>query len=274
MMLQVLLNPDEEYQRLSNYIAAPGRNLTDPATNTPLPTTLPREALPAAPNEWILERYGGLLERGLEDSVGKPAEVDTIPDVASLRKELEWYKKKSTDAQSDHHKANVESSSLRRELSWFKSKVDETQVSRESDAKKLADAQGEVEFLKKKLDETRAEAEALRVEVDALRRLNKARSESVASVSSAYGPPPQQPAAPAAGVRPPYPQTPYPSRPTPNPQQQQQYQGQGNPTPQPQGQAYPTPQQTPQPYPTPQPTPTQQTAQTAGYFRQQYKPST
>jgi len=205
MLIQVLLNPDEEYQRLTAFLQAPKRVVIDSATQRPVPTTaIPRSAFPAAPNEWVVKRYAGLLERALDSTAGRAEEIEEVPDIEGARKEIEYFKIKSTETQSETHKTQAELVSTRKELDWIKNKLSGTQSDEESARKRLAEKDGEIGWLKKRLEETQAELESSKNEVEGLRRLNSARSGSVSSVSSA-GAPPYPTGGGAPNVRPPYP---------------------------------------------------------------------
>ena len=235
MLIQVLLNPDEEYQRLTAFLQAPKRVVIDSATQRPVPTTsIPRSAFPVAPSDWVVKRYAGLLERALDSTAGRAEEIEEVPDIEAARKELSYFKKKSTETQSETHKTQAELVSTRKELDWIKTKLSGTQSEEESARKRLAEKDGEMEWLKKRLAETQAELDSSRNEVEGLRRLSSARSGSVSSVSSAGTPP--YPTGGGVGVRPPYPVSATPVSPL----------GPGTPAP----------------------------GQGAPYYRQQYRPST
>jgi len=234
MLIQVLLNPDEEYQRLIAFLQAPKRVVIDSATQRPVPTTsIPRSAFPAAPSDWVVKRYAGLLERALESTAGRAEEIEVVPDIEGARKELEYFKLKSTETQSESHKTQAELVSTRKELDWIRTKLSSTQSDEGSARKRLAEKDGEIEWLNKRLEETRAELDSAKNEAEGLRRLNSARSGSISSVSSAGTLP--YPTGEGAGVRPPYPVSPTPVSPL-----------SGTPAP----------------------------GQGAPYYRQQYRPST
>ncbi|RPA92370.1 hypothetical protein L873DRAFT_1831142 [Choiromyces venosus 120613-1] len=185
MLIQVLLNPDEEYKRITAFLQSPKRVVIDSATQRPIPTTsIPRSAFPATPNDWVVKRYSGLLEKALSSTVGRAEEIEEIPDIEGARKELEYFKQKSTDVQSETHKTQAELVSTRKELDWIKAKLTGVQSEEETARKRLAEKEGEVEWMKKELAEAQAELESSRNEVEGLRRLNVARSGSVSSVSS------------------------------------------------------------------------------------------
>ncbi|KAG0136143.1 hypothetical protein HOY82DRAFT_576578 [Tuber indicum] len=204
MLIQVLLNPDEEYQRLTAFLRAQNRVVIDSATQRPVPTTsIPRSALPAAPSDWVVKRYAGLLEKALNSTVGRAEEIEEVPDIEGTRKELAYFKKRSTETQSETHKTQAELVSTRKELDWIKTKLTGAQSEEESTRKRVAERDGEIEWLKKRLAETQAELDSSKNEVEGLRRLNSARSGSVSSVSSAGTPYPT--GGGAQGTRPPYP---------------------------------------------------------------------
>jgi len=105
ILIKILPNPDEEYQRLVALLKAPKRMAIDSAAQRPVQTTsIPRSAFPAAPNEWVVKRYSGLLERTLDSTAGRAEEIEGVPDIEGARKEPEYFKQESTERQSETHK--------------------------------------------------------------------------------------------------------------------------------------------------------------------------
>ncbi|PUU72336.1 hypothetical protein B9Z19DRAFT_1137947 [Tuber borchii] len=165
-------------------------------------TSIPRSAFPVTPSDWVVKRYTGLLERALDSTAGRAEEIEEVPDIEAARKELSYFKKKSTETQSETHKIQADLVSRRKELDWIKTKLSGTESEEESARKRLAEKDGEIEWRKKRLEETQFELDSSRNEVEGLRRLSSARSGSVSSVSSAGTPP--YPTGGGAGVKPPY----------------------------------------------------------------------
>ena len=96
MLIQVLLNPDEEYQRLTAFLRALKRAATDSATQRPVPaTSIPYLAFSAAPSDQVTKLYAGLLERALDSTAGRAEEIEEVPDIEAPPKELSYSKKNS-----------------------------------------------------------------------------------------------------------------------------------------------------------------------------------
>ena len=96
--------------------------------------------------------------------------IEEVQDIEGARKEIEYFKLKSTETQSETHKTQAELVSTRKELDWIKAKLSGTQ----SEARKhLAEKDGEIEWLKRRLTETQALDISIK-EAEGLRRLNSA----------------------------------------------------------------------------------------------------
>ena len=76
MLIKILPNPDEEYQRLTALLPVPKRMVFDSAAERPVQTiSIPHLASLAALNGWVINRYPGLLEKTLDSTASRAEEI-------------------------------------------------------------------------------------------------------------------------------------------------------------------------------------------------------
>lgn len=100
LLLNALLNPDAEHQRISKFISQSGRLILDDQ-GRPFPSGgFPRGALPAGPDSFVVKRYGGWVEEALA-STAKSAREEELAEDEGLRKEIEGLKKALFEQKSE-----------------------------------------------------------------------------------------------------------------------------------------------------------------------------
>ena len=64
----------------------------------------------------MVKRYAGLVVKSLNLTASRTEEIVEVPDTEGVRKELAYFKQKSTDMPSETHKARAESVTTRKYL--------------------------------------------------------------------------------------------------------------------------------------------------------------
>ena len=85
----------------------------------------------------MVKSYAGLLERALDSTAGRAEEIEEVSDIKRARKEIEYFKLKSTGTQPETHKIRAELVSMRRGLDWTKTKLSGMQSEEVSARKRL-----------------------------------------------------------------------------------------------------------------------------------------
>ncbi|CUS07028.1 unnamed protein product [Tuber aestivum] len=152
---------------LLNQMKNTNRAVIHSATKRPATTTsILSSPFPAAPKDRVVKRYAGHLERALESTAGRAEGIEEVPDIEGPRKELVYFRPKSTKTQLETRKIQAELDKEEAIGAEFKG----------SAHKRLAEENGELESRKKRGAEMQAELDSSRNKVKELRRLKSASS--------------------------------------------------------------------------------------------------